>query len=114
MLTLRPEQMAAFADAAESSFVAEMAEHLLRVFPEHLAGLSTSQRRALIRSRIAQARDFDLRLRGDVRRYLEVSIFSRWPDDGPPERVENALRREDLTPSERMDLVEQATLNGPV
>ena len=75
MLTIRPDQMQVFREAAQLSFEESMVEHLAEFSPPLYAALGAAQMRKVVRFGVTRALRYELTLRGPVRQYLELMLM---------------------------------------
>jgi len=74
MLTLRPEQLQKFSDAAVKRFEDGMVVHLKKFFPEECAALGEVKLRQLIQHGIVRARLYGVTGRRDVCNYIDIML----------------------------------------
>jgi len=74
MLTIRKEQMAAFARAETKKFEDRMLIHLNKFFPRQCAGLGEPKLRETIRYGIKRAAAYGVTAERDVNKYIDLMI----------------------------------------
>lgn len=74
MLTLRPEQMEQFREAAVKRFERKMLSHLLKFFPKECRLLTEPDLHQMIRQGIAKAKTYGITAERDVCLYLDVML----------------------------------------
>jgi hypothetical protein len=74
MLTLRPEQMRAFSEAALKRFEETMLAHLKKFFPDKYEAAGEPKVRKLIRYGIERAASYDITAQRDVSRYIDLMM----------------------------------------
>lgn len=99
MLTIRPRQMAMFSQARLADFEPEMLAHIARFFPHDLTLLGEEGVRAVIRDAAGRALAFGLTTRGEVRRFIDLSLTlgADWLSD-PLDAFVGVVAREELEP----------------
>ncbi len=107
MLVMRKVQMEAFGKYMAEEFENNMAEHLRAAFPAQIAVLSEPELRSLVHNGAARAQSYGVRMRPDIRRYLECMVvygadFDTSSRTGWAGRI---LRAKSLSGAEKMDMI---------
>jgi len=109
MVTIRREQLDAFAVSALSSFEARMIDHLESIFPDWSAARGPSNLRAFVRHGISRARAHGFEVELDVARYLHVmqELGERF-DESPDHPWAAELLARTIPSQEKMDCLRDA------
>ena len=75
MLSIRPEQMAAFEQAALKRFEDEMLAHIKTYFPNHWRIIGEAQLRKVIQYSVSQAEQYGLTTQREVCLYLNLMLL---------------------------------------
>ena len=111
MLTIRKEQMSAFATAVGRNLECRILKHLKGVFPRECRRRGEASVRASVRAGIAAGRAYGLTDDYDVSRYVDLMFI--WSDDfdtDPRTGWARAILTDDsLRPGEKLDLLMERT-----
>ncbi|HYO55259.1 hypothetical protein [Archangium sp.] len=116
MFRLSKEQLQALSLHLQDDFLKRTASHLLANFPAELAkhGLQSNQLEQLIQRGVNEAESFGVVHEHDVRLYIECMVVLHprfaWAQDTP--WFGEVLRREDLSGTEKMDMVHDQLVFG--
>jgi hypothetical protein len=105
-LTIRNEQLGAFAQARYQDFEARTTAHLREFFPEQMEGMSAERTRTFIRDCVARAGTFGLRSEQAVVCYAHLSLLLGEDFERQPRWafVPHVLRQEEYPPNDRAKL----------
>jgi hypothetical protein len=110
MLTIRKQQMEAFAAASLARFHEEMVCHLQHCFPEQCLALPDGSLKDLVKSGVEKAESYGLSSRYDVMRFLEMVVVHGFTFD----RLDWAraiLANPEVFPGEKMDRLEREEID---
>lgn len=116
MIQFRPEQMARFETGAEDAFVWDMVRHLRTNFAADLAkrgiGTSDAELEPLVRASMKNARQYEFDRRPLLIFYIECAaqLGPRFDTDPAIPWAGEILRRTDLIPDSKADLLDQHLL----
>ena len=116
MFRIAKEQLQALSAAVEQSFISRTVHHLRDGFPSELEahGLRGPALEALVEWGVAEAAAFGITQEDDVRLYLEcMLLFSpRFSSDPRLPWATEILRREDLSGTDKMDIIHDYLVFG--
>ena len=107
-MNLSEAQIGAMSQAATVDFERRLAEHLREAFSERLAPLSDERLGLAVRACCEKAQSHRIELENDVRRYAEFAVTYGLAMDADEKVawIGAVLRIEDLTGTERMNLLD--------
>ena len=108
MLTITHAQLRAMRDATRAAFMSRTVAHLRRRFPERTAPVTDARLGAFIQAGIERAMRYEIVGEADVRRYVEYMLIygARFDTDPNLRWAGRILRRKDIGPTRRMDLID--------
>lgn len=108
LLKIRQEQVDAFKPQAENAFATEMIAYLKEQLPECIEGLSNDVLRQRVRTSIARAQAYGLKLEWTLTAFI-ATMFSVAPNFDEQENIHRALTDERVAPDDRMDHMLEVT-----
>lgn len=112
MLVIRKEQMEVLSAAMRDQFEWRMVDHLRTKFPDRTQELPDDRIRLVVQNSIKKAESHGIEYEDDIRRFIEyLVIYGARLDTREETRwIGDILRREDLTGTAKMDLIDSREL----
>ena len=112
MLMIRKEQMDMFSAYVRGQFEWRMVKHLQEKFPDRTANLSDERIRIVVQNIMKKAENYRIEYENDIRRFIEYLVIygTRWDDLQETEWMADILRRDDLSGTIKMDLIDSYEL----
>ena len=112
MLTIRKEQMDVLSAYMHHQFEQRMIKHLRAKFPDRTKDLPDERIRLVVQDSIRKAKGYDIEYEDDIRRFTEYLVIYGMRFDVREETrwIGDILRRDDLTGTAKMDLIDSREL----
>lgn len=112
MLVIRPEQVEVLSQYMLKQFENRMFIHLNKNFPDETQKMSKKELYALIQEGLKQAKQYEVTLENDIRRYLELMVMYGYHLETNPDmaRVSEILNIKQLDGTAKMDLIDEREL----
>lgn len=114
MLTIRKEQMDVLSAYARNQFEQRMIKHLRAKFPDRTKDLPDERIRLVVQDSMRKAKGYHIEYEDDIRRFTEYLVIYGTRLDVREEThwIGDILRRDDLTGTAKMDLIDSRELQA--
>lgn len=114
MLVIRQEQMDVLSAYTRAQFEQRMVDHLRAKFPDRTQELPDERIRLVVQNSTKKAESYSIEYEDDIRRFIEyLVIYGTRLDTREETRwIGEILRRDDLTGTAKMDLIDNRELQA--
>jgi hypothetical protein len=114
MLVIRQEQMEVLSAYTRDQFERRMVDHLRTKFPDRTRDLPDERIRLVVQNSTKKAESYGIEYEDDIRRFIEyLVIYGTRLDTREETRwIGEILRRDDLTGTAKMDLIDNRELQA--
>ena len=112
MLVIRKEQMEVLSAAMRDQFEWRMVDHLRTKFPDRTQEFPDEKIRLVVQDSMRKAKGYNIEYEDDIRRFIEYLVIYGIRLDVREETqwIGDILRRDDLTGTAKMDLIDSREL----
>ena len=112
MLSIRQEQMDVLSAYTRNQFEQRMIKHLREKFPDRTKDLPDEKIRLVVQDSMRKAKGYNIEYEDDIRRFTVYLVIygTRLDTREETQWIGNILRRDDLTGTAKMDLIDSREL----